>query len=482
VGGVTDAALLIPVLCRPQRVAPLLESISEATPEPHRVVFAASDGPTIAELDRLGQEYLRDDHLRPEEQSWGRRINRLFAYTDEPFVFLGADDLLFWPDWLSEALRVMARVDGVVMCADLLNPRGTSPLVSRRYILEEGGTVDDTGLVIHEGYRHNWCTPAETPIWMADLSFRKIGDVEVGDAVIGWTRRTWDLGRAALLGRRDMKARSLRSMNRLCVSEVLHVSRRRAPVVDLQMASGRRLRCTPDHFWLNAAYSPSSKSSEWITPAKGRHLLRVIDTPPQVPQEHLRLAGWLGGIYDGEGSRAYVASQCRVRNPEVYAAIEQALDVLGIPHTLPETGRTVRLFCLVGGRQGYLNFLAIAQPIKRQYLVDRIMGSSRFGRRDTVVAVSAPVDAEVFSLTTSTGNYVAWGFASKNCDAELVAVAKARGRYAYAAGAVVEHLHPQNGKSVFDSTYLLGYQSEARDHALFDSRRHLWEAASISTS
>jgi hypothetical protein len=221
----SEVAILVPVLGRPHRVQPLLESIAEATPEPHRVVFAASDAPTITELDRLGQEYLRDDHLPPDEQSWGQRINRLFAYTSEPYCFLGADDVMFWPDWLSEALRVMARVDGVVMCADLLNPHGTLPLVARRYILELGGTMDDgPGIVIHAGYRHNWA------------------------------------------------------------------------------------------------------------------------------------------------------------------------------------------------------------------------------------------------------------------DVELVAVAKARGRYAYAAGAVVEHLHPQNGKSVFDSTYELGYRSEARDHALFDSRRHLWEAASISTS
>jgi hypothetical protein len=67
-------------------------------------------------------------------------------------------------------------------------------------------------------------------------------------------------------------------------------------------------------------------------------------------------------------------------------------------------------------------------------------------------------------------------------DRELFETAKARGRHRYVAAAIVEHLHPQSGKSAMDGTYLLGYQSEARDHALFDSRRHLWEAASISTS
>lgn len=144
-------AILIPVLGRPHRVKPLLESIEEATPEPHRVIFAASDQPTVDELDRLGAEYMRD-----QGASWGKRINRLFWTTSEPYVFLGADDVIFWDGWLAAALRHMEKVDGVVVCADLLNPRGTLALVSRRYIEEQGGTVDGRCEVIHSGYRHNY--------------------------------------------------------------------------------------------------------------------------------------------------------------------------------------------------------------------------------------------------------------------------------------------------------------------------------------
>jgi len=144
-------AILIPVLDRPHRVEPLLANIRQATPEPHRVLFAASDQPTLDELDRLGAEYLQD-----EGDSWPNRINRLFHATTEPYVFLGADDVVFYRGWLSAALSAMREVEGVVAVADLYNQDGTLALVSRQYILEHSGCVDTPDVVVFGGYRHNY--------------------------------------------------------------------------------------------------------------------------------------------------------------------------------------------------------------------------------------------------------------------------------------------------------------------------------------
>lgn len=139
------------MLDRPHRVEPLLQNIAQTTPEPHRIIFAASDQPTINELRRLEAEFIRDGG-----DSWPNRINRLFHYTTEPYMFLGADDVIFYPGWLSAALEAMREVDGVVTVADLYNPNGTLALVSRRYILEESGCVDEPAVVVHSGYRHNY--------------------------------------------------------------------------------------------------------------------------------------------------------------------------------------------------------------------------------------------------------------------------------------------------------------------------------------
>jgi len=146
-----STAILIPVLDRPHRIKPLLANIADATTEPHRVVFAASDQPTVDELERHGAAFLRDDG-----DTWPNRINRLFHATEAPYVFLGADDVLFQRGWLAAALSTMRRVEGVVVVNDLHNANGTNALVSRRYIEEQSGCVDVPGVVIYPGYDHNY--------------------------------------------------------------------------------------------------------------------------------------------------------------------------------------------------------------------------------------------------------------------------------------------------------------------------------------
>jgi len=151
----SQVAILVPVLDRPHRIAPLLENIAQATDLPYRVIFAASDQPTIDELDRLGAEYLVDEG--GDEGSYPKRINRLFAATTEPYVLLAADDLSFRPGWLQAALRAMEQVNGVVGINDLFNMAGVHFFVSRDYINTLGGCIDEPGVVLHEGYRHCYC-------------------------------------------------------------------------------------------------------------------------------------------------------------------------------------------------------------------------------------------------------------------------------------------------------------------------------------
>jgi glycosyltransferase involved in cell wall biosynthesis len=149
-----DVAILIPVLNRPHRVEPVLTSIAAATDVPYAAIFAASDQPTIDELERLGARYDRD-----EGGTYPERINRLFRLTTEPYVFLGADDLDFRVGWFQAALRVMETIEGggIIAINDLHNGNGVHFLVSRRYIDEVGGVMDrPPGTVCCEEYRHQF--------------------------------------------------------------------------------------------------------------------------------------------------------------------------------------------------------------------------------------------------------------------------------------------------------------------------------------
>jgi hypothetical protein len=150
-----SVAILCPVLDRPHRIEPLLRNIAATTPEPHEVIFATSDNATVEECNRLGAWQSIDDG-----DTWPNRINRLFCMTDDPYVFLCADDVLFHPGWLAPLLEAQADIDmigGVVVPADLHNPYGTLALVSRSYIAHFGGCMDEpAGLVLWPGYEHCW--------------------------------------------------------------------------------------------------------------------------------------------------------------------------------------------------------------------------------------------------------------------------------------------------------------------------------------
>jgi hypothetical protein len=462
-----DLVILVPMLGRPHTVAPLVESIREATPGA-RALFLVSPGDdhVHAAVDEVDCERL----TVPFEPvgDYARKINTGYRATTEPLIFTGACDILFHRGWFEAAMAKLRFGVGVVGTNDLGNPRvmagqhATHFLVTRAYA-NQHGTIDQPGAIFHEGYPHEYCNPPEAPVWMGDLTFRSLGDVRVGDQVMGWERFTPD--------------GSSFSLNRLCTAEVLAISTRQSEIVRVSMESGRTFRCTPDHRWYNAVWTPSANKRwvdypQWVTPKVGRTLMHVADMPPQVPPDLERMAGWLGGIYDGEGSWIEIA-QCPVANPEVHAAICAAFGKLDITYTIGNR-KNSHHFTLTGGRQGYLNFLLRCQPVKRHSIANKIIGGRRFGLRDKIVSVEPDGAGDVVSMTTTTGNYVAWGYASKNCDNELIGTAKHRGAWAMALDSHVEHLHPHWGKAPTDAIYDQQSQRMTTGRVIFNQRRRLW--------
>jgi glycosyltransferase involved in cell wall biosynthesis len=67
-------------------------------------------------------------------------------------------------------------------------------------------------------------------------------------------------------------------------------------------------------------------------------------------------------------------------------------------------------------------------------------------------------------------------YQSQWCDTEFAEVAKARGVWADAPGALIEHRHWTLGKAPVDSTYQKAIASDAHDRVLFEQRRKAWQA------
>lgn len=261
-----------------------------------------------------------------------------------------------------------------------------------------------------------FCNPPEAPILMGNLSFKPIGDIQVGDVVAGWEVRE--------SGRRHFVQ-----------SKVQNVISRKSPIVKVTMESGRVFRCTPDHRWLTLSSGGNRQrgdyqvKGEWFAPPKeGRVLAHIVDPTPDMPEGvTVNDVAWLSGIIDGEGhissKQAITIAQSRQKNPEVCAEIERILDLLNIEWVYDgwegKQGHGGAYRLLGGGhagsRQLYVDLSNWLGLVKGVGLVEKFMQAKR-QTPDKIVSVEEDGFGEVIALTTETGNYVCNGYASKNCN------------------------------------------------------------------
>lgn len=254
-----------------------------------------------------------------------------------------------------------------------------------------------------------FCTPGFTPILMSDWSEKSIERVAVGDEVIGYK-----------LGHKTEKARLVRS-------KVIAKNEIQGFVVKLTTESGREIFCTPDHKWYRRMRSPGKP--EYLPAAIGSVLHSVYTSPRDVTSEEQRDFDWLGGILDGEGScsgrNAIFISQSHDGNAEVWGEVGKALSRLGIPFGSWKQERSPRPkwnkkgnYWINGSRSTKLLILKNCRMAKRQRFIDNLWRSAGMlteeEGRQKIVSINPVGWMTVYGLTTETGNYVAWGFASQN--------------------------------------------------------------------
>ncbi|OHV42191.1 hypothetical protein BBK14_11255 [Parafrankia soli] len=155
-----DLTILVPMLGRPHRVAPLLASIHQATPGAEVLfVLTPTDTAVLAAVRAAGTRHITVPYQRGD---YARKINAGYRESDRPLLFLGADDLHFHPGWHQAATAELRDwAVGVVGTNDLGSERvmkgehATHSLVTRTYA-DEHGTIDQPGAILHEGYWHEW--------------------------------------------------------------------------------------------------------------------------------------------------------------------------------------------------------------------------------------------------------------------------------------------------------------------------------------
>lgn len=254
-----------------------------------------------------------------------------------------------------------------------------------------------------------YCTPPDSMVWMADGTFKRIGDVVVGDLVMGFSKEP-------ISGKGKHPHYE--------ATQVLAVNRRRADLVRVYTNQGDSFVCTPDHRWLTGyrrLRSNGPRIAQFSEPITGMTMRHVVTVPPPLPDELREDAAWLGGLYDGEGTHTRIA-QSRIANPDVHAKIGQVLQNLGLSHRMDDNG-----YYLLGGRDTYFKFVQWCRPVKRylasksdrypwaEYLFRGSISGTGRPSEVTVSHIEPEGHGEVVSLTTELQTYIVHGYASHNC-------------------------------------------------------------------
>jgi len=154
---VSDIAVVVPVLNRPHRAVPFMESLAAST-DRARAYAVVNEADLTTQTAWVAAPA---NVLATSLNTFAEKVNYAYALTGEPWLFMVGDDVAFHPGWADELLRVAAETGALVVGAnDLANPRtqqGTHAphlLISREYVAAQGASWDGPGVVCHEGYAH----------------------------------------------------------------------------------------------------------------------------------------------------------------------------------------------------------------------------------------------------------------------------------------------------------------------------------------
>lgn len=262
---------------------------------------------------------------------------------------------------------------------------------------------------------YTFCNPHEAPVLMADWRCKPISKIESGETVVGWKIKG-DTGRRIL-----------------CPSKIISTHQRSAQVVKIRLESGRTIRCTLNHRWFTKRGTQDLFHQEYAPAKIDSKLMYICDPYLQdkvLTSKQERLARWLGGLYDGDGSFSGMSlfyAQDEAVNPEVCRRMEEALNILGFnwgsgirkpkfDKRLNHISHEMKTYWIKGGFEEKRRFLIQCDPAKKEKISQKMFKhSTRFVKeKDRVVDIQPDGKEIVFSLQTETGNYIAWGYGSSN--------------------------------------------------------------------
>lgn len=306
-----------------------------------------------------------------------------------------------------------------------------------------------------------YCVAPGTRVLTSDLNWVPAGCVQVGDQLVGFEEKSQPQGG--------------RDWRRATVESVVNLRR---PCYRVILSDGSVLISSAEHRWLAA----SGSNYEWRTTeslahtwrGKHTHLAKVVD-PWQGPV-HSWDAGYLAAAFDGEGhvggnktKRGKSGSLGYAQKPNAMSAtVERALDLYGFEWG--RRGDDVGQYRIAGGKTEILRFLGQIRPQRLLAKFDLNQLGLMRSQRVRIESVEKVGDADVVGIGTSTGTFVAEGFASHNSHQRACFEFYA----GYALGLGI-HLVVPDKSAIFASRGLYGYDTGETMRLLNQADQYLGE-------
>jgi hypothetical protein len=261
------------------------------------------------------------------------------------------------------------------------------------------------------------CLGPTTRILRGDLSWMEAASIRVGDGLVGFDEHN---GPARPGFRAPTKYRRWR------LATVTKARPLRRPSYRLTFDDGTTVVASAEHMWLTGPERTGSRGWQWretrrllVTEHRASHVLKVA---PVVRRDESWEAGWIGGLYDGEG---HISGQTGWRvtlSQNEGATLDRArrwLSQHGFRFTEQGAKKCVAL-CIGGGMQESFRFLMTARPERLiANAIKKLPDSSLYGRDHHAVRLVAKEylgEQDVVAIETDCHTFVAEGLASHNCN------------------------------------------------------------------
>ena len=284
------------------------------------------------------------------------------------------------------------------------------------------------------------CLTPDQRILTADLRWVPCGDIKVGDKLLAFDEHA-----------PYMKPGGNPARRRWRIATVEESYPAQKECVRVNLANGESVTCTSDHPWLAQRYSSGGnglvggfqqwvKAKDLMTSSTYRRRVHGVwmDIPKKSAGWHVLKqltpwesdlsyeAGWLAGMFDGEGSLAFGVHGCpkmmltQIDGPIFDLAVER-LTRLGIGYyvldkAVPTGNKPMKTAYVNDGFPGLLSALGRLRPTRLLSKLDQLEVASRAIQPERVEVVSVePLGMrDIQGIQTSTGTYIGEGYLHHN--------------------------------------------------------------------